>query len=193
MVREVRTLYCSQLVRGSLSSTVALRGALRRAAPAAAWRRPEACGSVMLGGVRRHSAALGGSQRPRKCGGARLRAVALGGTPGPRRHSTAGTVALSVVQQYSMPALDFGERPAAHGCTRTGWPRLGACRRRYLDAQLGARCPWRLGARLGARWRRRLGARLRARLLDDRPFAQWHGWLESRMSARQFDAQLSAR
>ena len=84
--------------------TSTLRGAPRCAAPAAAWRRSEACGSAALGGARRRSVTLSGAQRPRRrggarqhvaqqrsaaLGGARLPSAALGGAQRPRQHGGA--------------------------------------------------------------------------------------------------------
>ena len=110
--------------------TSALRGAQRCAAPAAAWRHPEACYSAALGGARRarwYSVALGGAQRPRRRGCARQhvaqqRSAALGGT---QRRSAAlgarGSTAVlgSIVAQDS---AGFGARSGAQTPALGGAP-----------------------------------------------------------------------
>ena len=108
--------------------TSALRGALRCAAPAAAWRHSEACCSAALGGARRarwYSVALGGAQRPRRRGCARQhvaqqRSAALGGT---QRRSAAlgarGSTAVlgSVVAQVRRSDTGARRRAVALGGT----------------------------------------------------------------------------
>ena len=105
--------------------TSALRGALRCAAPAAAWRHSEACCSAALGGARWYSVALGGAQRPRRRGCARQhvaqqRSAALGGT---QRRSAAlgarGSTAVlgSVVAQVRRSDTGARRRAVALGGT----------------------------------------------------------------------------
>ena len=118
------------MLGGIQRCSVAYSGARRRSAPAAARRCSRDPAAIC--GARWHSAALGGGQRPRQRGGSRqhvaqsplatlvsvrggARRLALGGVPfhsaelrSPRRHSEGSTVAPSVVQRHSMPAVAFG-------------------------------------------------------------------------------------
>ena len=113
--------------------TSTLRGAPRCAAPAAAWRRSEACGSAALGGARRRSVTLSGAQRPRRrggarqhvaqqrsaaLGGARLPSAALGGAQRPRQHGGAR-------QHVAARIVALGKNDRFGTCSGARTPTLG--------------------------------------------------------------------
>ena len=148
--------------------TSTLRGAPRCAAPAAAWRRSEACGSAALGGARRRSVTLSGAQRPRRrggarqhvaqqrsaaLGGARLPSAALGGAQRPRQHGGArqhvaarivalGNDRFGTCSGARTPALGGVPLHSAEVRRRLGrrrWLATRPLRRRLLGAGLGRR------------------------------------------------------